>query len=215
MSWDQRQGLEDGAWGGGGGAGPGHEKGVTGSHQAVLPPGPGSDLTSKQIGGVPEARSQMGTQRVREVRASRTRRSRASVLLCQSGLDEGTGELGARGFLELGQVMLLNRLDLNNVHWANICPRHQRSRRSLSPSLHVPADEVGPSGRVRGLQERGRLLPQETLVSHRGAPKEAQGAGTGEQLAPWEPRPGDSAADCPAPAARSSLLTPPPARANI
>ena len=163
-----------------GGGGPGAREGRYGlSHQAVLPPGPGSDLTSKQIGGVPDARSQMGTQRVREVRASRTRRSRASVFLCQSGLDERTGELGARGFLELGQVMLLNRLDLNNVHWANICPRHQRSRRSLCPSLQVPADEVGPSGQGRGLQERGRLLPQETLVPRRGAPKEAQGAGTG------------------------------------
>lgn len=29
------------------------------------------------------------------------------------------------------------------------------------------------------LQERGRLLPQETLVSWRGVPKEAQGVGTG------------------------------------
>lgn len=77
--------------------------------------------------------------------------------------------------------MLLTRLDLNNVHWTNIYPRHQRSQRSLCPSLQVPADEVGPSGRGRGLQERGRLLPQETLFSCRGAPKEAQEAGTGEQ----------------------------------
>lgn len=53
------------------------------SHQAVLTPGMGSDLTSKQIGGVPDAQSQMRKQSVQEVRASRTRRSRASVFLCQ------------------------------------------------------------------------------------------------------------------------------------
>lgn len=116
---------------------------------------------------------------MREVRGPRTRCSRASLFLCQGGLDERTDELGARGFLELGLLMLLNRLDLNNVHWTNIYPRRQRSQGSLRPSLQVPADEMGPSG-GEGCCRKGAGFYRRRLWSPGGvSPKKHRGRGRG------------------------------------
>lgn len=161
----------------------------------------GSDLTSKQIGGVPDARLQMRKQRVREVRAPRTRCSRASRFFCQGGLDERTDELGARGFLELGLLMLLNWLDLNSVHWTNIYPRRQRSGGSLRPSLQIPAD-VGPSG-GEGCCRKQAGFYRRRLSSPAGVSPEkhrVQGWGCGsplghlqqvtQQQTAWRPLPG-------------------------
>lgn len=67
--------------------------------------------------------------------------------------------------------MPLTRLDLNNVHWTNIYPRHQWSQGTLRPSPQVPAEEVGPLEGAAGCS--GRELGWHwlwTLAGCRGVP---------------------------------------------